>query len=63
MDKTITIGYTEATRNWQIIFKTKEGTDYCRETRPSHLRETEVIEWTKRMLVAHDLGSARIERW
>ena len=63
MERTLTLGHVEAGRPWQVIFRTIEGLDYCRETRPAHLSIVHVMEWARRQLVAHNLGSARVERW
>ena len=51
--------------NWQVIFRNAQGQDYCRETQPGKLTESEIMEWTRAMLQQHkqQVSSAIIERW
>lgn len=49
--------------DWQVVFITNAGLDYCRETFPAHCS----LEWiearVKSLCALHGLKGARIERW
>jgi hypothetical protein len=60
----ITLGRTqERGAQWQIVFRTHEGKDYCRETLPAVRTEADVREWAAAMCALHDLAGAIVERW
>lgn len=50
--------------NWQVIFKTKAGLDYCRETKPSRWTRADIKRWAEMMCEQNkSLGGAVIQRW
>ena len=50
--------------DWQVIFKTTEGLDYCRETICAAHTLDEVSKWADaRCHYNNDLGGAHIEKW
>lgn len=50
--------------NWQVIFKTKEGLDYCRETYMREFHPIEEVEATAvQGIKQHGLGGAVIQLW
>jgi hypothetical protein len=49
--------------NWQVIFKTVSGLDYCRETRPSSHSRDAIKAWAEEQVRVYRLGGAVIERW
>lgn len=52
-----------ATSCWQIIFKTKEGLDYSRETKWRDDTIEQVEQFALQMIKNHDLGGAVIQFW
>lgn len=56
-------GYMEEDKPWQVIFKTHDHEDYCRETRPVAETLEDIKLWALNMCDKHNLASARIERW
>ena len=47
---------------WQIVFKTKEGLDYCRETKGLTFWDRSMVEaFAKDQCAIHGLGGAVIE--
>jgi hypothetical protein len=48
---------------WQVIFKTREGLDYCRETVDGEKTLDAVKVWAEAQARVHGLGGAVIERW
>jgi hypothetical protein len=60
----ITKGPTQETgKQWQIVFKTIDGLDYCREQQPAFCTYEEVADWAENECLHHGLGGAVIERW
>jgi hypothetical protein len=49
--------------SWQIIFKTKDGLDYCRETKWRDDTITEVEQFALQTIRNNDLGGAVIQFW
>lgn len=48
--------------NWQVIFETAKGLDYCRETMPSTMNIEEVIKWTEKQIRNYpEIATAVIE--
>lgn len=56
-------GWHEATGDWQVIFRTHAGKDYCRETKPGTMTHEAVVAWAEEMCKVHNLAGAFIERW
>lgn len=59
----VTFGYQEAGKPWQVIFRTRDGKDYCRETRPASESGESIKTWAQAQAFKHELAGARIERW
>lgn len=49
--------------NWQVIFKTWEFKDYCRETVDADTSLEDVVLWAIDQCHKHDLGGAEIQRF
>lgn len=51
--------------NWQVIFKTGAGLDYCRETKPGDWSRDQIETWTRNAIDHQhtDVTDAVIERW
>ena len=49
---------------WQVIFKTAEGQDYCRETRASKFTQEEVLHWAETQIRYHEhVTGAEIQKF
>ncbi len=49
---------------WQIVFKTKAGLDYCRESKSLKFWDRSMVEaFAKDQCAIHGLGGAVIEIW
>lgn len=55
--------YLSEDGDWQVIFKTKENLDYCRETVCAKHTLDEVKKWAEIQCEAYDLGGAHLEKW
>ena len=54
----------DANDNWQVIYITPKGLDYCRETYPGGLSRTAIASLVKREISDHEhVAMAKIERW
>ena len=67
-DKAITIGHQTAhifdDTNWNIIFQTPAGLDYCREQLPATMSLDDVKAWTTKQLDSNSaVATATIELW
>lgn len=56
-------GLRDTSAKWQVVFKTAEGLDYCRETLPATMTYAQVYEWTAQQCHAHKLAGAQINRF
>lgn len=52
-----------ASGNWQVIFKTKDDLDYCRETKPGSWSREKIKKWTEIAVNEYGLGGAVIQKW
>lgn len=60
----ITDGYGKLRQgSWQVIYKTKDGLDYCRETHNGVWSKKMIEEWVRHECIRHKLPGAVIERW
>jgi hypothetical protein len=57
--------YDNPSYNWQVIFRTHDGLDYCRETRPGSWSKDVIRTWAHAEIATHcdNVATAEIQRW